>query len=108
MAHDHTAHQEHGSIFSRIIAPFLWLFFITALEFIIALYIKTDETKLIWSTVFVLMTLVKAFFIVAYFMHLKFEKVGLKWSIVAPMVFVLYLILLLVLEGRYMYHSLWN
>jgi cytochrome c oxidase subunit IV len=45
------------------------------------------------------MTLVKAFYIVGEFMHLKGEVKTLIWSIVLPLVFVIWLIIALLLEG---------
>jgi cytochrome c oxidase subunit 4 len=92
-------HEQHGSIFQRIILPFIWLFLLTAAEFFIALVIKTPQNKPVIDVVFIVMTLVKAFFIVAYFMHLKFEFKGLKLSIVLPLMFVVYLIILLIIEA---------
>jgi cytochrome c oxidase subunit IV len=50
-------------------------------------------------SIFVLMTLVKAFYIVGEFMHLKGEVKTLIWSIVLPLVFVIWLIIALLLEG---------
>ncbi|MBX3102017.1 MAG: cytochrome C oxidase subunit IV family protein [Bacteroidetes bacterium] len=99
-------HETHGTIFQRIILPFIWLLLITAAEFFIALVIKNEDNKTAVDITFVVMTLVKAFFIVSYFMHLKFEFKGLKWSIVFPLLFIVYLLVLMVLEGTYMYNTL--
>ncbi|MBD0257997.1 MAG: cytochrome C oxidase subunit IV family protein, partial [Cytophagales bacterium] len=53
--------------------------------------------------IFVGMTLVKAFFIVAEFMHLKGEVKTLIWSIMIPLVFVVWLIVALLVEGGAIY-----
>ncbi|MDG1477754.1 MAG: cytochrome C oxidase subunit IV family protein [Vicingaceae bacterium] len=51
---------------------------------------------------FIVMTLVKAYFIVAYYMHLKHEKSFLKNSIIIPYVLLaLYLIYMVITEGTY-------
>jgi len=92
------AQANHGSIFKRIWVPFFILLGITALEFLIAFTVG-KEYKGFKDLVFILMTLAKAFYIVAYFMHLKFERVTLIYSIVVPTLFVMMLIAILIYEG---------
>ncbi|MBU1823007.1 MAG: cytochrome C oxidase subunit IV family protein, partial [Bacteroidetes bacterium] len=48
---------------------------------------------------FVGLTIVKAFYIVGEFMHLKHEVKSLIWSILIPCIFVVWLLLALMLEG---------
>ena len=48
---------------------------------------------------FVALTLVKAFYIVGEFMHLKGEVKVLIWSILIPTIFVIWLIIALIAEG---------
>jgi len=102
--HGHDAvegnHDSHGSIFDRIIKPFLILTAITALEFLIAFTMDANLGRVI---IFIVLTLAKAFFIMAYFMHVKFEKIGMIYSVTLPFLFVLYLIALLLMEGGYMF-----
>ena len=74
------------------------LLFITVIEFIIALYLKPhgffgDHAILIGNSLYIGLTLLKAFYIVAYFMHLKFERLSLVLTIV-PMLVVCILLLL--------------
>jgi len=53
---------------------------------------------------FIILTLVKAYYIMWAFMHLEGEKASLRWSIVAPLVFLIaYLILILLIEGNYIF-----
>lgn len=52
--------------------------------------------------VFIVLTIVKAYFIVAFFMHLKHEVVPLKYAIVLPFVLILYLICMVIAEGNYL------
>jgi cytochrome c oxidase subunit IV len=72
------------------------LFIVTVIEFIFAF---TIQRGVFLFTIFILLTLVKAFYIVAEFMHLKHEVKSLIWSIVIPCVFVLWLVLALLIEG---------
>lgn len=72
------------------------LFVVTVIEFIFAF---TMARGVALYTIFILLTLVKAFYIIAEFMHLKHEVKSLIWSIVIPVVFILWLVLALLLEG---------
>ncbi len=53
--------------------------------------------------IFVGMTIVKAFYIVAEFMHLKYEMKVLIWSILIPMVFVVWMLIAFIYEGDAIY-----
>ena len=75
---------------------FIILSVITALEFLIAFTMHHGALKI---AIFVGMTIVKAFFIVGEFMHLKHETKSLIWSILIPVIFVVWLLLALILEG---------
>jgi cytochrome c oxidase subunit IV len=78
---------------------------ITALEFFIALYLipKGIVSHGVGNFAYIILTLVKAFYIVAYFMHLKFEKFAFKASIVLSLLFIIYFIVLMLIEGNYIY-----
>jgi cytochrome c oxidase subunit 4 len=52
--------------------------------------------------VFIVLTIVKAYFIIAFFMHLKHEKVAFKYSILLPFFLILYLIVMAIAEGNYL------
>lgn len=52
--------------------------------------------------IFIVLTIVKAYFIVAFFMHLKHERASLKYSIILPFVLILYLIVMAIAEGNYL------
>jgi cytochrome c oxidase subunit IV len=67
---------------------------ITVVEFIIAFTINTGVGK---TTVFVVLTIVKAAFIVGEFMHLKYETKVLFWSI--PLIFIAWMLVAFVYEG---------
>jgi cytochrome c oxidase subunit IV len=72
---------------------------ITALEFLIAFTMPHGAAK---TAIFVLMTIVKAAYIVGEFMHLRYEVKVLLWSILIPMVFVVWMLVAFVYEGMKM------
>lgn len=55
------------------------------------------------TSIFLGLTIVKAFYIVAEFMHLKYEVKVLIWSILLPLIFVVWLIIALLIEGNAIY-----
>lgn len=69
---------------------------VTAFEFLVAFTIGAGLLK---TSIFVAMTIVKAFYIVGEFMHLKHEVKLLIWSILLPMIFVVWLLIALIYEG---------
>jgi cytochrome c oxidase subunit 4 len=99
-------HVEHETMTkSRIWKVFFILLLITCVEFVIALVISPRLVgKPLHSAinpVYIVLTLFKAYFIVAFFMHLKFEKVGLAMIIIVPILFIIGLILVLTNESHY-------
>ena len=75
---------------------------ITALEFLVAftLPLEMATTRL---AIFVAMTIVKAFYIVGEFMHLKYEVKVLIWSILIPTVFIVWMLIAFIYEGAAIY-----
>jgi cytochrome c oxidase subunit IV len=69
---------------------------LTIVEFVFALFLPRGP--LLYGT-FVVMTIVKAFYIVGEFMHLKGEVKTLIWSILIPTVFVIWFIIAMISEG---------
>jgi caa(3)-type oxidase subunit IV len=104
--HTHTTdHAEHGETMTKkkIWQVFFVLLGITCVEFMIALYLVPHGVIKVnvANPIYIVLTLAKAFYIVAYFMHLKFEKVGLIFSIVVPVLFIIGLILVLTNESHH-------
>ncbi|MES2427983.1 MAG: cytochrome C oxidase subunit IV family protein [Bacteroidota bacterium] len=101
----HHAEGGHGDTMTRkrIWNVFFVLLGITTIEFFIALYLvpKGHMDINVANPVYIVLTLLKAFYIVAYFMHLKFEKVGLVYSILVPILFIIGLILVLTNESHH-------
>ena len=106
--HGHTSHSN--SPVKEIPAPqTAWIFktfwilsAITAVEFAIA-FAKgpLGLGHYVVVSTFVLLTLVKAYFIVADFMHLGHESKTLITAIVFPILFIIWLIIVLLVEGHY-------
>lgn len=69
---------------------------VTAIEFLIAFTIGPGAFKI---SLFVGLTIVKAFYIVSEFMHLGHEEKSLIWSILLPLIFVVWLIIALLAQG---------
>ncbi len=103
--HDEHAIAHEGMSKKKIWVVFFYLLGITALEFFIALFMipKGLIGHGPGNFIYVILTLAKAFYIVAYFMHLKFEKFALKSGILVSLVFIVYFIILLLTEGSYLY-----
>jgi cytochrome c oxidase subunit IV len=71
---------------------------VTALEFAVAFGISHEyQTLRVW--IFIGMTIIKAGYIVGEFMHLRHEAKVLIWSILIPMVFVIWMLVAFVYEG---------
>lgn len=85
--------QANTSIIWR---TFIILSVITAFEFTLAYLMKAGTLR---TSIFVGMTLVKAFYIVGEFMHLKHEVKSLIWAISIPVLFIVWLLIALMTEG---------
>jgi cytochrome c oxidase subunit 4 len=97
-------HEVHETMTKkRIWKVFFILLGITCVEFIIALWLvpKGIMPGHIANPVYIVLTLFKAFYIVAFFMHLKFEKMGLVLAIIVPILFIIGLILVLTNESHH-------
>lgn len=76
----------------------LYLLVITVIEFVIAFTVPHEYASL-RIAIFVGMTIVKAGYIVGEFMHLRYEVKVLFWSILIPMIFVVWMLVAFVYEG---------
>ncbi|MBL7850755.1 MAG: cytochrome C oxidase subunit IV family protein [Cyclobacteriaceae bacterium] len=72
------------------------LLLVTIVEFIIAFTLPHGAAK---TFLFVLLTIVKAGYIVGEFMHLRYEVKVLFWSVLIPMIFVVWMLVAFVYEG---------
>lgn len=108
--HDHTVEHEEGHhegmTKGKIWRVFFYLLAITALEFFIALVLVHGGViakGLGVNIVYIALTLLKAYYIVAYFMHLKFETFGFITSVTIVFLFIIYFIALMLTEGSYLH-----
>ncbi len=72
---------------------------VTGVEFIIAFTMGHGPAK---TALFVILTIVKAGYIVGEFMHLKYEVKVLFWSILIPTLFIIWMLVAFVYEGMKM------
>lgn len=102
---DH-AHDDHGGLTKKKIwQVFGILLLITVIEFIIALWVIPNGfmSHSVGNFIYIALTLLKAFYIVAYFMHLKYEKLGLQLALTVTFIFIVYFIVLLLIEGDFLH-----
>jgi len=110
--HDHTVVDAHGEHVhedfgvKRIWQVFGILLFLTAIEFLVALgfvhHWGLIHKGLALNIFYIVLTIIKAYYIVAYFMHLKFEKKGFILSCLVVFAFIIYFIILILLEGHFL------
>jgi len=104
MAHSHESNTK------RIWFVFALLSVITIVEVIFGI-IKPDSLYMtnlfhmnLLNWIFIILTIFKAYYITWEFMHIGGEKGSLKWSVVAPLVFlVIYLVFIILIEGNYVF-----
>lgn len=101
MHHEVVSHESeekaHSALNTKTIWKVFWILLgITLFEVGIS-FTGIPHTILLWT--FVALTLVKAYYIVGYFMHMKFEAVAFQWSILLPFILIIYLIFIALYEG---------
>ncbi|MEY3405280.1 MAG: cytochrome C oxidase subunit IV family protein [Cyclobacteriaceae bacterium] len=69
---------------------------VTGIEFVFAFTLDAGHLK---TSIFIALTIVKAGYIVGEFMHLRHEVKVLFWSILIPMVFVVWFLVAMIYEG---------
>ena len=104
----HHSEEAGVKIRKKIIFVTVLLTLITVVEVVLGALIKQDSAA--WPVVkwsFIIMTLIKAGYIVLVFMHLGDERKALKYSILVPyFIFIIYLIFILLVEGTAIGESL--
>ena len=111
MAHDTT--HTHGSNTKRIWSVFIILSLVTIVEVILGIVKPPSLTdtyfislKLI-NWIFIIHTIVKAYYITWAFMHMEGETKGLRRSVVWTAGFlIVYLIFIILAEGKYVFEVL--
>lgn len=105
-----THDEEHGKVVRKnIIRVTIILSVITAAEVAMGIYFKHGTN--LWPFVkwsFIVMTLIKAGYIVAVFMHLGDERKTLRYMILAPyLIFAIYLIFVGITESNFV-NAVWQ
>lgn len=79
------AETEHGGGYRVYAVTWGWLLAITVLELTVVIL---RVPKLLLATTLIVMALLKAALIIAYFMHLRYERLSLVYTVVVPMFFL--------------------
>jgi len=120
MAHEHKLSIFRGTLtfksnITKIWGVFVLLSIITVIEVafgIIKPEFLTENTFLamkLLNWIFIILTLVKAYYITWDFMHQRDETKGLRRSVVWTAIFLIcYLVLILLIEGDYIYEVYQN
>ncbi|MCL6267317.1 cytochrome C oxidase subunit IV family protein [Flagellimonas myxillae] len=115
MAHDHKLEIFRGlwkfkSNVQKIWGVLAFLSLVTAIEVILGIYKPAVLTQnyfigmKLLNWIFIILTLVKAYYIAWDFMHLRDEKSSLRRAIVwTPIFLICYLIFILLFEADYIY-----
>src|SRR4051812_7221576 len=90
--------KAHSGLNTKVIWRVFWiLLIVTIFEVGISLVPSISRDVLLYT--FIILTIVKSYFIVGYFMHLRFEKVPMQYSLLLPFVLIIYLIFIAIYEG---------
>lgn len=107
--------HAHESNMKRIWTVFGILSIITTVEVYLGitkpdlLFKQTLLSMSFLNWIFIILTVIKAYYIMWAFMHLEGEKKSLRWSIVAPLVFlILYLCFIVLVEADYIFEIFQN
>lgn len=89
----HVPHSDKKQIW----LVFFVLFLLTAVEFVLAFAMEAGIAR---TVIFLVLTIFKAAGIVAYFMHMKHELKRLAYSVLLPMILIVYLVALIIIESQ--------
>ncbi|HSI78642.1 cytochrome C oxidase subunit IV family protein [Lunatibacter salilacus] len=108
MAHDHNNGLEvipkDPAKIKKIWMTALILLLITAFEFVLAF---TMDRGVLLYALFIILTIVKAYYIMMEFMHLGEEAKPLFYSIIVPIIFLIWLVIALMKEGAEIFQMRW-
>jgi cytochrome c oxidase subunit 4 len=92
-----TLDKAHSGLNTKVIWRVFWILLaVTAFEVSIS-FTSIPKTILLYT--FIVLTLVKAYYIVGFFMHLRFEKIPMQWTLLLPFILIVYLIFIAIYEG---------
>lgn len=108
----HHSEETGKKIRKKILKVTLIMTVITIVEVGIGMYglnrVSMSPAAWMWiKLLYIVLTVVKAAYIVMSFMHLGDERKSFKWTILAPYIgFILYLIFICLTESTYIHHLL--
>ena len=88
--------QEHGGSTKLLLWVWVWLVIITGVEVYLAYEHLNPTTMLL---LLISMSVVKAGLIMSYFMHLRFEKASLVWSLLPAAIFCIGMLTVIFPDG---------
>jgi cytochrome c oxidase subunit IV len=98
---EHLSHEEsRKKNLRRVLVVTGILAGITSVEFLLAFTMPAGMAR---NAIFIILTIAKAFYIVADFMHLRHEVKTLALAILLPAAFIVWLLVALLAEGGTMY-----
>lgn len=78
---------------------------LTVVDLAFYFYIPSGMTR---NVIFILLGIIKAYFIVGTFMHMKHEKTAIMLMIIVPVIFIMALITAALYEGNYLFNLHWK
>ncbi|MFN8238236.1 MAG: cytochrome C oxidase subunit IV family protein [Chitinophagales bacterium] len=99
----HLSEEQYKSHVAAVWRATIYLSIATVVEVVIALTLGHILPKFLLNSLYVMFSLIKAFFIVGEFMHLKYEKRAFMISLGIPLIFLVWAIIAFATEGHY-----WN
>jgi cytochrome c oxidase subunit 4 len=105
-AHSHSVSSSEEKVIPKANTAHIWRVFwillvITSFELVVGMFVAPHhhDLKTTFAVMYIVLTLVKAYYIVAEFMHLGHETKTLIWSVLLPLVFLIWLIIAMFYEG---------
>lgn len=98
-SHHQVSDAEHNSHVSAVWRATLWLSIITVIEVVAAYMYPHSMPRMLLNVFFIAASSLKAYFIVAEFMHVRYEARALIITILAPTFFLIWFIIAFLWEG---------
>lgn len=99
MGGNHLTEEQYKSQVNAVWRSTLYLSILTIIEVAVALIFHGKLPVLILNSFFVIMTLWKAYYIIAEFMHIKYEKRAFVLSLGLPLTFLIWAIIAFCHDG---------
>jgi cytochrome c oxidase subunit IV len=98
---EHLEHTEAPADMKKQIWKTFWILLALTIVDIGLYFALLGKHSMMKNWTFILLGVIKAYYIVGIFMHMTFEKKWLRYIIILPMSFVIYLITLMIIEGNF-------